>query len=412
MPLSAMAIRNAKPKDAPYKLSDEHGLYLLVETNGSMLWRFKYRVNGAAADGTPKRVEKKLSFGAYPIVGLKEAREKRDDARRDLAAGLDPGQKRKQEEQQARVAAANTFAVVAEAYIAKNEREGLAEATIRKRRWFLSLVARPLGNRPISQIEPFEILEAVRPYEEAKNDEKAHRTLEFIGQVFRYAVAAQLAPRDPTRDLRGALTRRRPKNFAAILEPAKVGELLRAIEGYEGYAYTKIALQLTPHLFQRPGEIRSAEWAHIDLDQAEWRLPAEKMKARREHVVYLSRQAVELFSQAYELSGHGRYVFPSVQGRDRCMSENTINGALRRLGYTGDEMTAHGFRAMASTLLNESGLWTSDAIERAMAHGDKDRVRAAYHRGAHRDERIAMAQWWSDYLDGLRGEAGPDRTNK
>lgn len=239
MPLSTMAIRNAKPKDAPYKLSDEHGLYLLVETNGSMLWRFKYRVNGAGADGAPKRVEKKLSFGAYPIVGLKEAREKRDEARRDLAAGVDPGQKRKQEEQQARVAAANTFAVVAEAYIAKNEREGLAEATFRKRRWFLSLVARSLGNRPTSQIEPFEVLEAVRPYEEAKNDEKAHRTLEFVGQVFRYAVAAQLAPRDPNRDLRGALTRRRPKNFAAILEPAKVGELLRAIEGYEGYVYTK-----------------------------------------------------------------------------------------------------------------------------------------------------------------------------
>ena len=309
------------------------------------------------------------------------------------------------------VGAANTFSVVAKAYIAKNQRDGLAEATVHKREWFTRLVERSLGHRPIAEIQPYEVLDAVRPFEASKNDEKAHRTLQFIGQVFRYAVANQLVPSDPTRDLRGALAKRSAKHHAAILDPGKAGEMLRAIDGYEGHPSTRIALQLSALLFVRPGELRRAEWSEIDLTSNVWRIPAAKMKARQEHAVPLCRQAIALFDEAEVLSGGGRYVFPSIRSPLNPMSENTVNAALRRLGFTGDEMTAHGFRAMASTLLNESNKWSPDAIERALAHKDKDTIRAAYHRGAHWAERVAMAQWWSDYLDKLRvgGEALPLR---
>jgi len=402
MTLTAVTIRNAKPKAKPYKLTDEKGLFLLVQPSGGLLWRFKYRIDGRDDAGNPKRIEKKLGLGTYPDVSLKDARDRRDEARRLLADGIDPADKKRRDSHAAKVMAANTFKSVAEAYIAKNERDGLAEATVRKRRWFLSLVAKALGHRPIAEIEPFAVLESVRPYEAAKNDEKAHRTLEFVGQVFRFAVANQLAPTDPTRDLRGALASRKPKHLAAITEPKRVGELLRAIEGYDGHPISKVALQLSPHVFVRPGELRKAEWSEIDLGAAIWRIGAHKMKGRQEHVVPLSRQAVALLSEVCAITGHGQFVFPSIQTPKRCMSENTINSALRRLGYSGDEMTAHGFRAMASTLLNESGKWSPDAIERALAHKDRDAVRAAYHRGAHWDERVKMAQWWSDHLDVLR----------
>jgi integrase len=226
--------------------------------------------------------------------------------------------------------------------------------------------------------------------------------LQFVGQVFRFAIANQLAKTDPTRDLRGALSSRKPKHHAAILEPKRVGELLRAIDGYLGQPITLLALQLSPYVFVRPGELRKAEWTEIDLEAAVWRIPASKMKGRQEHAVPLSTQAVALLRQAQEVTGDGKFVFPSLRSGANPMSENTVNAALRRLGFTGDEMTAHGFRAMASTLLNESGMWSPDAIERALAHKDKDIVRAAYHRGAHWQERVEMAQWWADYLDTLR----------
>ena len=248
-------------------------------------------------------------------------------------------------------------------------------------------------------------LHRVRPFEAAKNDEKAHRTLQFIGQVFRYAVANQIAPSDPTRDLRGALAKRKPKHYAAILEPQKVGGLLRAIDGYEGQPVTRLALQLSPLVLARPGELRHAEWSEIDFDAAVWRIPAGKMKAREEHAVPLSAQVLAILREAQGLTGGGRYVFPSIRTPLKPMSENTVNAALRRLGFTGDEMTAHGFRATASTLLNESGKWSVDAIERALAHKDKDMVRAAYHRGQHWQERVQMAQWWADHLDTLRAGA-------
>ncbi|MCL4673769.1 MAG: integrase arm-type DNA-binding domain-containing protein [Sphingomonadaceae bacterium] len=402
MALSDTALRKTKLKAKPYKLADEKGLFLLIQPSGGMLWRMKYRVDGRDEAGNPKRVEKKLSLGTYPEVSLKDAREGRDEARRLLAQGKDPADEKRRERQARKIGATNTFSIVARAYIDKNRRDGLAEATVRKREWFVRLIEKPLGQRPIAEIAPFEILDAVRPFEAAKNDEKAHRTLQFIGQVFRYAIANQLAPSDPTRDLRGALASRQPKHHAAILDPKKAGDLLRAIDGYEGFPLTRIALQLSALLFVRPGELRRAEWAEIDLEAAVWRIPAPKMKGRMEHVVPLSRQSMALFEEARVMTGGGRYVFPSIRSGLLPMSENTVNAALRRLGYTGDEMTAHGFRAMASTLLNESGKWSSDAIERSLAHKDRDTIRAAYHRGAHWAERVSMAQWWANYLERLR----------
>lgn len=404
MALSTTAIRNAKPSAKPYKLTDEKGLFLLVQPSGGMLWRMKYRVDGTDAEGCPKRVEKKLGLGIYPDVSLKAARDRRDDARRLLADGIDPAEQKQRDIRSAKISAANTFAAVAEAYIAKNERDGLALNTLTKRRWFAKILQKALGNRPLSEIQPFDVLEAVRPFEAAKNDEKAHRSLQFVGAVFRYAIANQLATSDPTRDLRGALAKRQPKHHAAILDPKGVGELLRSIDGYEGQgnSITRIALQLSPYVFVRPCELRRAEWSEIDTEGAVWRIPASKMKGRQEHVIPLSRQAIALFENARALTGDSTYVFPSLWTPLKTMSENTVNAALRRLGFTKDEMTGHGFRAMASTLLNESGKWSSDAIERALAHKDKDAVRAAYHRGTHWNERVDMAQWWADYLDTLR----------
>jgi len=402
MPLTDTSIRNAKPKAKPYKLSDEKGLFALVQPSGGKLWRLKYRIDGRDDDGNPKRVEKKLGLGTYPEISLKEARDLRDKARKLIARGIDPAEKKRQDDHAAKLNAANTFRAVADAYIDENRRDGLAEGTISKREWFARLVDKKLGHRPIAEIQPFEILEAVRPYEAAKNDEKAHRTLQFIGQVFRFAIVNQLATHDPTPALRGALAKREPKHLAAIIDPARAGELMRAIDGYEGNPITRIALQLSALLFVRPGELRRMEWAEIDFDAAVWRIPAEKMKGRVEHVVPLPRQAIAFLEEIADYSGSGRYVFPSLRTGARPMSENTVNGALRRLGYSGEEMTAHGFRAMASTLLNESGKWSPDAIERALAHKDKDIVRAAYHRGAHWNERVEMAQWWADYLDQLR----------
>src|SRR6478609_4659680 len=298
MALTDSAIRALKPRDKAYKIADEKGLYLLVTPAGGRLWKLKFRTDGG--------IEKKLSLGAYPDLGLKDARELRDHARTTLARGIDPAEKKRRDKYTARINAANTFSAIAKVYIDRNRRDGLAEATVRKREWFLSLLEKTLGNRPVCEIEPFEVLDAVRPYEAAKNDEKAHRTLQFVGQVFRFAIANQLAKSDPTRDLRGALASRNPKHHAAILEPKRVGELLRAIDGYEGQPGTMFALQLSALVFVRPGELRHAEWSEIDLDAAVWRIPASKMKGRIEHAVPLSRQAVALLELAAELTGDGK----------------------------------------------------------------------------------------------------------
>lgn len=393
MALSDAAIRAAKAGATQFKLFDEGGLFLIVRPSGGKLWRLKYRHQGK---------EQQLSIGRYPDVGLKEARERRDQARKQIAAGVNPAFEKKRAAIAASISAANTFKAVAEEFIAKREREGVKDITTVKARWLLALLESGVGERPIAEIEPYELLAVLKRIELSGRHETAKRLLAFAGRVFRYAVATARAQRNVAADLQGALIAPKAKHHAAIIDPKGVGALMRAIDGFEGHPMTLWALRLAPHVFVRPGELRMAEWKEIDLEAAIWRIPGSRMKMSREHVVPLSTQAVAILREAAELTGGGRFVFPSVRTPLRPMSENTLNAALRRLGYTGEEMTSHGFRSTASTLLNESGKWSRDAIERALAHGDSDSVRAAYHRGAHWDERVLMAQWWSNYLDRLR----------
>jgi integrase len=393
MALSDAAIRAAKPGEAQFKLYDEGGLFMIVKPSGGKLWRLKYRHVGK---------EQQLTIGRYPDVGLKDAREKRDHARKVIAAGGNPAFEKKRAAVAASVSAANTFAAVAEELIAKREREGLKDVTNGKARWLLSLLASEIGQRPIAEIEPYELLDVLKRVEASGRLETAKRLLAFASRVFRYAVATTRAQRNIAADLQGALVAPTVKHHAAIIDPKGVGALLRAIEGFDGQPVTMWALRLAPHVFVRPGELRQAEWSEIDLDGAVWRIPALRTKMKREHAVPLSTQAVAILTEARGLTGGGRFVFPGQRTPKRPMSENTLNAALRRLGYSTDEMTSHGFRSTASTLLNESGKWSVDAIERALAHGDTDNVRATYHRGAHWQERVKMAQWWSDHLNGLR----------
>ena len=393
MALSDAAIRAAKPGEAQFKLYDEGGLFMIVKPSGGKLWRLKYRHVGK---------EQQLTIGRYPDVGLKDAREKRDHARKVIAAGGNPAFEKKRAAVAASVSAANTFAAVAEELIAKREREGLKDVTNGKARWLLSLLASEIGQRPIAEIEPYELLDVLKRVEASGRLETAKRLLAFASSVFRYAVATTRAQRNIAADLQGALVAPTVKHHAAIIDPKGVGALLRAIEGFDGQPVTMWALRLAPHVFVRPGELRQAEWSEIDLDGAVWRIPALRTKMKREHAVPLSTQAVAILTEARGLTGGGRFVFPGQRTPKRPMSENTLNAALRRLGYSTDEMTSHGFRSTASTLLNESGKWSVDAIERALAHGDTDNVRATYHRGAHWQERVKMAQWWSDHLNGLR----------
>lgn len=397
--LTDVAVRNAKPGPKPYKLGDSHGLFLLVQPTGGKLWRLKYRVDGR---------EKKLAIGTYPEIGLGEARRRRDEAREAMAAGKDPAREKQRDKVRAKLNAENTFAAITAEFCEKRKRDGQrawAPATAKRCEYLLSILCGSIGNMPIAEIEPADVLVAVRRIEGKGKLESARRTLQLAGSVFRYAVATARLKSDPTRDLKGALTSPTVTHYGAVIDPAGVGQLLRSIDGYEGQPITKFAMQLAPHVFVRPGELRHAEWSEIDLEGALWTIPAGKTKMRKEHVVPLSRQAIAILKDVQPLTGPSGYVFPSVRTRRRPMSDNTINAGLRRLGYATDEMTAHGFRAMASTLLNESGKWNPDAIERALAHGDTDKVRAAYHRGAHWKERVAMAQWWSDYLDDLRNGA-------
>jgi integrase len=393
MALSDATIRAAKPGEAQFKLYDEGGLFMIVKPSGGKLWRLKYRHVGK---------EQQLTIGRYPDVGLKDAREKRDHARKVIAAGGNPAFEKKRAAVAASVSAANTFAAIAEELIAKREREGLKDVTNGKARWLLSLLASEIGQRPIAEIEPYELLDVLKKVEASGRLETAKRLLAFASRVFRYAVATTRAQRNIAADLQGALVAPKVKHHAAIIDPKGVGALLRAIDGFDGQPVTMWALRLAPHVFVRPGELRQAEWSEIDLEAAVWRIPGRRMKMKKEHVVPLSSQAVAILTEARGLTGEGRFVFPGQRSPKRPMSENTLNAALRRLGYSTDEMTSHGFRSTASTLLNESGKWSVDAIERALAHGDTDGVRAAYHRGAHWAERVTMAQWWSDYLDTLR----------
>ena len=398
MALTDTAIRNAKPKEKAYKVTDSQGLYLLVNPRGSKLWRVKYRMNG---------VERKLALGAYPEITLAEARTARDAARKQLAHAVDPNVAKRQARIEASIRASNSFGTVADELIDKKTREGLAEPTLEKMRWFVKLLGADFGRRPVSEITPQEILHELRKHEKRGRLETANLLRSFASRVFRYAVATARADRDPAQLLVGALTSPKVKHFAAITDPTEFGALLRAIEDYQGDPSVMFALKLTPHVFQRPGEIRQMEWAEVNFDKAVWIIPEGKMKMRQPHSVPLSRQALAILTTMRGLSGAGRYVFPSVRTRARPISDNTVNAALRRMGYSKEQMTAHGFRTSASSMLNESGKWNPDAIERALAHMVAGAIRRIYNQSAYWPERIEMAQCWSDSLDEMR--AGGNR---
>jgi integrase len=388
--LNDTRVRTARPSDRPIKLSDSGGLYLLIKPNGSKLWRLAYRFGGK---------QKSLAIGVYPAVTLKHAREKRDEARRLLADNVDPSMQHRLE----KLKAASTFRAVAEEVLVKLEREGRADVTLAKKRWLLDFAYPAIGERPIAEITALEVLAVLRKVEARGRYETARRLRSTCGIVFRYAIATGRAERDPSLDLRGALTTPKVVHRAAIVDPAKIGTLLRAIDDYDGLPLTKLALKLAPLVFVRPGELRKAEWAEFDLERAEWRIPAAKMKMRRPHRVPLSTQALAIIRDLRAFSRGGRWLFPSVSSISGPMSENTLNGALRRLGYSKGEMTAHGFKGMASTRLNEMGCWNPDAIERQLAHQESDDVRRAYmHAAEYWPERVKMMQVWADYLDELR----------
>lgn len=394
MSLTNVAIRNSKPDTKPYKMSDEKGLYLQVTSTGKY-WRMNYRFAGK---------QKTLAFGVYPDVSLAEAREKRDEARKLLANDTDPSLVKAVKKQAKYEASENTFEAVAQEWYAKKLPTWAPATAIKVKRYLEKDLYPWLGRRPIGEVGAPDLLMTIRRVESRGALELAHRIREYAGQVFRYAVATGRAERDPSGDLRGALPPVKTKHHASITEPKQIGELLRAINGYSGSFITKCALQLAPLTFVRPGELRHAEWTEIDLDAAEWRIPGAKMKMKDRHIVPLSRQAVEVLESIHPLTGSGRYVFPGLRTYDRPMSENTINAALRRLGFEKDEMTGHGFRSMASTLLHEQG-WPHEAIERQLAHAERNSVSAAYNYAEHLAKRREMMQHWADYLDELKAGA-------
>lgn len=389
MPLSESSCRKAVGSDGKIKkLSDSGGLQLWLMPTGSKLWRLAYRFD---------RKQKLLALGPYPLVTLAKAREARDAAKRMLIQGTDPAEAKRQSK-----AARDTFDLLSTDYVSKLKREGRSAATIAKVEWLFSLASAKLGRRPVREIAAREILEILQGIEAKQQFETAQRLRSTIGSAFRFAIASERADRDPTYALRGALTRVRVTHRAAILEKDGFGQLLRAIEGHKGQPTTKLSLQLMSLLFPRPGELRLAMWPEFNLDMAVWEIPSERTKMRRSHKVPLSTQSLTLLR---ELQMHKRgsagLLFPSSTDADKPISENTMNAALRRLGYTPDKATAHGFRASASTILNESKLWSSDSIERQLAHVEENDVRRAYARGEYWDERVKMMQWWGDFVTEL-----------
>lgn len=387
MTLTDLEIRRAKAGDRLAKLSDGGGLQLWITPDGAKRWRLAYRFSGA---------QKTLAIGVYPTIGLREARAARDKAKKQLAEGQDPGQAKRLAKVARATSAANTFDAIAAELLEKKRREGKADRTIIKFEWFMTLARSAIGARPIREITAPEILAVLRPIEASGRIETAKKLRGAIGQVFRFAVATGRADGDPTGALKGALASPIVRHRAAITDPKGFGGLLRAIADYQGAVETRAALELIVLTLVRPGELRAAEWAEFDLDAGVWSIPAGKMKMRRAHRVPLAPRAVVILCELQQMTGAGKFLFPSVRSASRCMSENTINGALRRLGFKSDEMCSHGFRASASSLLNESGLWHADAIERQLAHVDNDSVRRAYARADYWDERVRMMAWWAD----------------
>jgi len=397
--LTETKIRASRPKEKLYKLADGKGLHLAIAPEGGRWWRLRYRYGGK---------EKMLSLGTYPEVGLAAARERRDNGRRLIADGVDPSAERRA----SKASGADTLEVMAREFMEKQRRK-VTDSTWQRDMDQLERIFFPtLGAKPISSIEAPDLLGCLRRVEKAGNVETAHRARGLAGRVFRYAIASGKAKHDVAADLRGALEPAIKRSYPAITDPAEVGALMRAIEGYTGHPVATAALRLAPLLFVRPGELRKAAWAEFDLDGCEplWRIPAEKMKARREHLVPLCTQAVAILKELKPLTGHRSYVFPAIGQADRPMSENTLGAALLRMGYAREVMVAHGFRSMASTLLNEQG-WHPDVIELQLAHKDKDETRRTYNRAARLPDRRKMMNAWADYLDVLkaRGDVIPIR---
>lgn len=403
MPLTDTALRKTKAPDKSRKLADGGGLYILLKPNGSKWWRWDYRRPVTGKRNT-------LSLGTYPDVGLALARERRDEARKLLANGVDPGESRKAEKAAGEERATNSFEVVAREWLAMQK--WVPGYISKVTAWMENDVFPYIGGRPIAELSAPEFLKVARRIEGRGAVESAHRILQNCGQVMRYAIATGRADRNPVADLKGALTQPEEKHFAAIVDPNQVGALLRAIDNYAGTPEVRAALQLAPLVFVRPGELRQAEWSEFDLDvvdaddkpAAVWNIPAQRMKMREAHLVPLTPQAVAILRELKPLTGRGRYVFPSGRGPKRPMSNNAVNAALRRMGFDSDTMTGHGFRAMARTILDEVLGFRADYIEHQLAHAVRDPNGRAYNRTAHLAERRRMMGVWAAYLDGLRAE--------
>jgi integrase len=393
MPLNDLSVKRAKPGLKIVKLSDGGGLQLWVTPDGKKRWRFAYRFGG---------LQKVLAIGVYPEIGLKKARDLRDEARRTLSKGQDPLQAKRDAKAARAESNANTFDAIAAELADKKRRDGKSAATLKKFEWFLSFAHRALGAKAIHEISARDVLGVLKEVEARGVHETARKLRSAIGDVFRYAIATARADNDPTVALRGALVSPTVTPRAAIVDPKAFGALLRAIEDYQGAPETCAALELLALTFVRPGELRAAEWPEFDLDNALWKIPAGRMKMRKPHSVPLALRAVAILRQLKELAGQGKLVFPSVRTAARCMSENTLNAALRRMGFKNEDMTSHGFRASASSMLNESGLWNPDAIERQLAHVDSDSIRRAYARAEFWDERVKMMAWWADRCEEMR----------
>jgi integrase len=389
MLLTAFAVIKAAPKQKPYKLSDGEGLHLLVQTSGNKLWRFRYRFAGR---------ENMLSLGSFPATSLADARQKRDEARVVLEGGTDPSLKRRLDKL---ASSANTFGAVAEEYLQNLEAKGSAESTMAKNRWMLLELAAPLLNRPIVEITPPEVLDVLKRIEKSGRRETARKLRGVIGSVFRLAVATLRASNDPTLVLRDALLRPVVEHRPAIIDEQKLGELMRSIDEYDGWPTIRAALQLLALTMTRPGDVRGMRRSEISFDKALWRIPADRMKMRRPHDVPLSKQAIAILKNIWELSDFGDLVLPSIRSATKPLSENALNSALRRMGYSGDEMTSHGFRSTASTILNERG-FNPDVIEAALAHQDGNAIRRAYNRATYWGERVKLIQKWADLLDEFR----------
>ena len=393
MPLNDLAIKRAQPGAKIIKLSDGGGLQLWITPDGAKRWRMAYRFGG---------VQKTLAIGVYPAVGLKEAREAREAARKTLGRGQDLSQAKREAKAAKAAKNANTFATVAAELTEKKRRDGKAAATLKKFAWFMSFAVPALGARPINEITARDVLAVLKDVESRGVHETARKLRTAIGDVFRYGIATARAENDPTTALRGALVTPTVTPRAAIVAPKAFGELLRAVEDYQGAPETRAALELLALTFVRPGELRAAEWVEFDLESATWEIPAGRMKIRKPHRVPLAPRAMAILQDLRKLTGNDRFLFPSVRSVARCMSENTLNAALRRMGFRNEDMTSHGFRASASSMLNESGLWNADAIERQLAHVDGDSVRRAYARAEFWDERVKMMAWWADRCKALR----------